>query len=114
MAGPEPASTLVWAISAALGLGCFSLRLSFIQLHGWLFDFPPVVERSLGYLPPAILAALVITQLVDPDGSIVTMVVNERVVAGGVAAVVAWRTRSMTATIGVGMAVLWALSVLLG
>lgn len=114
MVGPDLGSAQVWAIIGALGLGCFSLRLSFIQLHGWLFEFPPAVERSLGYLPPAILAALVVTQLVDPDGSLITMVVNERVLAGGVAAVVAWRTRSMSATIGVGMAVLWALSVLLG
>jgi branched-subunit amino acid transport protein len=33
--------------------------------------------------------------------------VTVRSVAGGVAAVVAWRTGSMTATIVVGMAVLW-------
>jgi len=41
-------------------------------------------------------------------------VLNARVLAGGVAAIVAWRTRNMLATIGVGMVVLWATTVLLG
>lgn len=107
-------STYVWAIIVALGLGCFALRLSFIQLHGWLVDFPPELERALRYLPPAILAALVVSQLLEPTGSLVTTLVNERVLAAGVAGVVAWRTRSMLATIGVGMAVLWGLLYLLG
>lgn len=100
-------SAYVWALVVALGIGCFALRLSFIQLYGWLIDFPPRVERALGYLPPAILAALVFSQLFVPTDSIVTTVVNERVIAGGAATVVAWRTRNMLATIGVGMGVLW-------
>jgi hypothetical protein len=41
-------------------------------------------------------------------------IVDERVVAGGVAAVVAWRTRSISATIGIGMVTLWTVSLLLG
>lgn len=110
----EIGSAYVWGLILALGIGCFALRLSFIQLHGWLIDFPPQVEQALGYLPPAILAALVVSQLFVPDGSLVSMVINERVIAGGVAALVAWRTQSMLATIGVGMGVLWGLQFLLG
>lgn len=102
----------VWALIVALGLGCFALRVSFIQLYGWLIDLPPNLEQSLAYLPPAILTALIFSQLFVPNGSLVAMMVNERVVAGGVAAVVAWRTGSMMATIGIGMALLWVFTFL--
>jgi branched-subunit amino acid transport protein len=102
----------VWAIIIALGLGCFALRVSFIQLYGWLVDFPPILKQSLGYLPPAILTALIFSQLFVPNGSLVLELGNERLVAGAVAAAVAWRTGSMMATIGVGMGALWAITFL--
>lgn len=114
MVAIDTGSTHVWVLVLALGIGCFALRVSFVQLHGWLIEFPPVVERSLGYLPPAILAALISSQLFVPDGSPAAMVIDQRVVAGGAAAIVAWRTGSMLATIGVGMGVLWVLTFLLG
>lgn len=104
----------VWLLVVALAIGCFALRLSFIQLHGWLVEFPSPLEEALAYLPPAILAALVLSQLYVPAESVVTAVATPRVVAGGVAAAVAWRTGSMLATIGVGMGVLWGLQFLLG
>lgn len=107
-------SAYVWVLVFALGIGCFALRLSFIQLHGWLLEFPPQVERALQYVPPAILAALVCSQLFVADGSVVTPVLDERVVAAGAAAAVAWRLGNMLATIGVGMGVLWGLQFLFG
>ncbi|WP_331234285.1 AzlD domain-containing protein [Natronorarus salvus] len=114
MAPLEFGAGFVWLLIVALAVGCFALRLSFIQLHGWVIEFPPGVERALVYVPPAILAALVFPQLFVLDGSVVTAVVNERAIAGGVAAIVAWRTGSMLATIGVGMGVLWGFRLLLG
>lgn len=107
-------SSYVWVLILALGIGCFALRACFILLHGWLVEFPPIAEQALGYLPPAILAALVFSELFVPDGSLASMVVDARVLAGGVAAIVAWRTRSMMATIGVGMGVLWGITFLMG
>lgn len=107
MLGIDLGSPYVWVVIALLGIGSFSLRLSFIQLYGWLLEFPPWVERALTFLPPAILAALVFSQVITFDGSLVQAVVNERSIAAIVATVVAWRTGNMLATIGVGMAVLW-------
>lgn len=105
---------VVWLIVLALAVGCFALRLSFIQLYGWLGGFPPAFERALAYLPPAILAAITLSQLHVPAESLVGAVVNARVIAAALAAGVAWRTGSMLATIGVGMGAIWVLQLLLG
>ena len=58
-------------------------------------------------------AALVFPALFALDGTVGGLL-NLRVLAGALAAVVAWRSESMLATIAVGMAVLWAGTFLLG
>ena len=113
MVGIDFGTVYVWFAVFVLGVGCFALRLSFIQLHGWLFEFPPVLEDVLGYLPPAILAALAVSFVFLPDGTLVAAWLDDRVIAAVVAAIVAWRTQSMLATIAVGMGVLWTLQFLL-
>lgn len=112
MMGLDLGSGYVWILIGALGIGCFALRLSFIQLHGWLLEFPAQLEDVLGYLPPAILAALATSFVLLTDGTLVTPVLNERVIAASVAVIVAWRTESMLATIVVGMTVLWGIQFL--
>lgn len=106
MVGIDFGPVYVWLLIIALGVGYFAFRLSFIQLHGWLLEFPSQLENVLGYLPPAILAALAVSFVFLPEGMFVTTVLDERVIASVVAAIVAWRTQSMLATIGVGMGVL--------
>lgn len=113
MASEGAPTGIVWALVGLLGAGVFLLRLSFIQLRGWVEEFPPWVEHSLAYVPAAVMSALVFPALFTLDGTI-GGVLNPRVLAGGVAAAVAWRTRNMLATITVGMAVLWATAYLLG
>jgi len=106
-------SSLVVTLAVLLGVGTFALRLSFIQLSEVLDVVPPVIEIGLAYVPAAVMAALVFPAVFALDGT-VSGLVNARVLAGGVAAVVAWRTRSMLATIVVGMAVLLVVSALVG
>ena len=113
MVAPALDDGLVWTLVVLLGLGTFALRLSFIQLRGRVDEFPPAIERSLAYVPAAVLAALIFPALFVLDGT-VGGVVNARVLAAGVAAVVAWRTESMLATIVVGMAVLWVTTFVIG
>lgn len=107
-------SPTVWLLIVALGLGTFGMRLSFIQFYAYVTALPPAVERALRYIPAAILAALVFPALFPLGGPLVETVVNPHAVAGGVAALVAWRTGSMTWTIAVGMAVFWSLQFLVG
>ena len=111
-AGFDPET--VWHLIAVLGVGMFLLRLSFIQLYTYLDEFPPEVKQALGFIPAAILAALIFPALFPQTGSVVGTLVNVYAVAGGVAALVAWRTGSMMGTIAVGMGVLWSLRFLIG
>ncbi len=100
----------LWLVVLAAAAGTYALRVSFIALFGRLDDVPPRVERVLSYVPPAVLAALVLPELVFSDGALAVSLGNDRLLAGAIAAVVAWRTEDMLATVAVGMAVLYALS----
>ncbi|WP_435347383.1 AzlD domain-containing protein [Haloarchaeobius sp. HRN-SO-5] len=114
MTQPAPAATSVWTLIAVIGVLTFALRLSFIQLSDRVDAFPPQVVAALKFVPVAVLSALILPALVSVDGPVVSGLVNARSVAGAVATVVAWRTRSMTATIAVGMGVLWSVQFLVG
>jgi len=113
MAVSPPDGGLVVTVIVLLALGTYGLRLSFIQLHEWIDEFPPLLEDALIYVPPAVMAALVFPALLTLDGTVQGLL-NLRVLAGALAAVVAWRTGSMLATIVVGMAVLWLGTLLVG
>lgn len=104
---------LIWTLIVLIGAGVFALRLSFLHLRGLVDAFPPALERSLVYLPAAVLGALIFPALFTLDGT-VGDIFNPRSFAASLAVVVAWRTRSMTATIVVGMAALWTTSYLIG
>jgi branched-subunit amino acid transport protein len=99
---------LLWVVILAASVGTFAIRLSFIALFG-RFDVPPRLEQALGFVPAAVLTALVAPRLVYLDGALALGPGNERLLAGALAAVVAWRTESMLWTIVVGMVALWTL-----
>jgi branched-subunit amino acid transport protein len=90
------------------GLLTFLTRLSFIALLGRI-ETPPRVARALRFVPPAILSAVIVPELVLRDGALALSPGNPRLVAGLAAVGVAWLTRNVLATIAVGMAVLWAM-----
>ena len=113
MADAPLSGGLLWTVVLLLGAGTYGLRLSFIGLHERLDEFPPWVEGALIYVPAAVMAALVAPSLFTLDGTVGGRL-NLRVLAGGIAALVVWRTENMLATIGAGMAVLWVGSYLLG
>jgi branched-subunit amino acid transport protein len=103
--GYDPAA--VWAAVAAIGALTFLVRVSFIYLFGRVEEIPPRVETALRYVPPAVLAALVAPAFVDVGPTIPATLGNDRLLAGAVATVVAWRTENVVATIAAGMATLW-------
>lgn len=94
------------------GLVTFAIRLSFIALLGKV-ALPPILTRALRFVPPAVLSAIILPELVMRDGALDLRPVNARLLAGVLAAVVAWRTRNVLLTIAVGMAALWALQAML-
>ncbi|MFC6991554.1 AzlD domain-containing protein [Haladaptatus sp. GCM10025707] len=103
----------LWGIILVAGLGTFLIRLSFIQLFGWMNDLPPRAERALGFVPAAVLAALVVPSFLLVDESLALTFSNHRLIAGIIAGAVAWRTENLVATLVTGMVVLWILTVLL-
>jgi branched-subunit amino acid transport protein len=97
----------VWVTILLAGAGTFAMRASFLAAADHLVDLPPWVRRVLRQIPPAALATLVVPAFVRPHGEL--DLVDARLAAGLVAAVLAWRTRNAAITLAVGMAVLVAL-----
>jgi branched-subunit amino acid transport protein len=98
---------LIWVLIGVIGLGTWLIRVSFMALLGRVEQVPPMLGRILRFIPAAVLAALVLPALTHSTGEL--DLATDRFIAGAIAAVVAWRTKSVLATIGVGMASLWVL-----
>jgi branched-subunit amino acid transport protein len=101
----------LWLTLIAGGLLTFGIRLSFILLLG---RWQPTVllQRSLRFVPPAVLTAIIVPELVLRGGTLNLAPSNLRLVAGLLAIFVAWRSRNALLTIGIGMAALWILQFL--
>lgn len=95
----------IWVIVIAIGVGTLAIRWSFLAILGRVKVLPPVVGRVLRLIPAAVMAAILVPGLTHAGGSF--DLGTDRFLAGAVAALVAWRTRNVLATIGTGMAVLW-------
>lgn len=101
------------ALSAALailGMGVitYAIRLSLFLLPERVM-LPPWLLRALRYVPAAVLSAIILPELLLPTGTLDVSLGNERLLAGLVAAIVAWRTRNVFVIVAVGMIVLWLL-----
>lgn len=104
-----PDGTLVWIAVLAIALGTWGFRVSFVVLLGYLDEVPPGVDRILRFIPPAVIGAIIAPSLLLVGGSPAVTPANERLLAGLVAAGVAWYTEHMVATIAAGMLALWAI-----
>ena len=100
------------ALVALMAIVTLAERASILVL-GDRLALPPFVRRALAYVPAAVLAAIVAPALFQPSGTAIGPV-DVRLLAGLVAGVVAWRTKSVLATFASGMVALWALSYLAG
>lgn len=100
---------LLWAVIVVAGVLTFALRASFVFLLGRVGDVPPRLERALGFVPAAVLAALVVPSLLVQDGQLAAGPGNDQLLAGAAAALAAWASENVFATILVGMAVFWGL-----
>jgi branched-subunit amino acid transport protein len=103
-------TTMLWVVIAGAAAVTFMLRVSFIALLGRT-GMPPSVERALRFVPAAVLTAFVIPLLIYENGAMQVSLGNERLLAGLIAALIAWRSGSVLFTLGGGMAALWVLQV---
>lgn len=99
---------MLWSVVVVIGVITFLQRLSFIQLQDRV-RLPALLQRALRYVPAAVLAALVVPALVRPEGFIDLSLGNERLIAGVLAAAVAWWSGNVLLTMAVGMGMLWLL-----
>jgi branched-subunit amino acid transport protein len=102
----------VWIPIIAAGAITYATRLSFILLFGRM-AMPPWLQRALRFVPPAVLTAIFIPELVFSDGVLNLTPGNERLLAGILAILVAWRTKNIALTILSGMVTLWVLQALM-
>jgi branched-subunit amino acid transport protein len=102
----------VWLLLIGMGLVTYAIRLSLIVLIGRV-DVPPLIQRALRFVPPAVLSAIIFPELLRPGGTLDLSFGNVRLLAGILAALVAWRTKNVLLTIGVGMVALWVLQVVI-
>ena len=101
----------LWLAILGAGAVTFALRLSFIVLLGRV-EMPAYLAKALRFVPAAVLTAVVIPLLFYEDGALEVSLGNERLLAGLVATLIAWRTRNVLLTLGGGMATLWILQVI--
>ena len=98
----------LWLTIAGAGAVTFALRLSFIALLGRT-ETPLFLGRALRFVPAAVLTAVVIPLLFYENGALEVSLGNARLLAGLVAALIAWRSKSILFTLCAGMATLWML-----
>jgi branched-subunit amino acid transport protein len=102
----------IWWVMILGGLATFTIRAFFILLVGRR-EIPPLLRRALYFIPPAVLTAIIVPELLLPRGELDLSLTNPHLLAGIVAVLVAWRTRSVLLTILVGMVVFWAAQMVL-
>ncbi len=103
----------LWLVMIAGGLLTFLTRLSFIALLDRI-RVPDWFRRGLRFVPVAVLSAIILPELTNPNGSLFISWRNPQLLAGGVAILVAWRTKNVILTILAGMAALLVAQFLLG
>lgn len=104
----EPATA--WLVIGAGGVITFSIRASLLAVAHRAGDLSPRVREGLRMIPAAVLAALVAPAVLRPDGPLLLW--HPRPLAGLLAALVAWRTRSVVVTLLVGGGALVGLTTL--
>lgn len=98
----------LWLVIFGGMLATYATRLSFILLVP-PERMPAWFRRGLRFVAPAVMAGLVSTDLLGTAGSLDLTAGNHRLIAGAIAAIVAWRSRNTWLTILTGMAALWIL-----
>jgi len=101
-----------WLLIFLMALVTFVPRYLPFALAGRL-KIPDTMERALGFVPIAVLTAIVAQTALVRDGSIDLSLGNHHAIATLAAFVVAVWTRHLFATIGVGLLVFALLRILL-
>lgn len=101
------------AIVLLIGIGTYLERLSLVGIVGDR-PIPDWALLPLRFVAPAVFAAIVVPTVLLDSGSVeLSPRVNPAALATLLALLVAWRTKSVAATIVAGMAAIWLLEAIL-
>ena len=103
----------LWLVILFAGLLTFGARFSFILLLDRI-KVPAWFRRGLRFVPPAVLSALILPELVTRNATMDISFRNPQLYAGTLAVLVAWRTKNVLLTIITGMVALLILQAVLG
>jgi branched-subunit amino acid transport protein len=93
----------LWVVILAAGIITYLIRLSFIIALDRL-TLPEWFSRGLRYVPPAVLSAIIVPELMNWNGQAVNISwSNPQIIAGIAAVLVAWRTRNVVLTLAAGL-----------
>lgn len=105
MSGGGISAFALWTAIAGMAAVTQALRASFLLLPPGV-RLPEPLRRALRYVPPAVLTALWVPELLVVDGGLSVTYDPARLAAGLVAIAVAWRLKRPFATIVIGLAAL--------
>ena len=92
----------------------FLIRYPVLAIFGKL-TLPPLIMRSLKYVPAAVLTAIIVPAVLLPDGTHINASPSNAYLIGGVVATVtAWRAKNLLLTIILGMVSVWVWRALTG
>jgi branched-subunit amino acid transport protein len=91
----------------------FGVRYPVLALVGKV-QLPPRVIRALKYVPPTVLTAIIIPEVLIPNRELRLAPDSPYLIAGVIATVVAWRTKNLLLTILLGMGAFWLSRALFG
>jgi branched-subunit amino acid transport protein len=103
----------IWLIMFVGGLITFGMRFSLIFLFG-KFEIPETMRKALHYVPPAVLSAIILPELLYQSNQLDLSLDNTSLLAGVVAILVAWFTKNTLLTILAGMVALLLLQFFIG
>jgi len=98
----------IWLVMIVIGLFTFATRFSFMALLERI-KLPRNFQRALRFVPIAVLSAIIAPELGYSNSQLAISLTNPRLLAGLVATLVAFKTKSVIWTISAGMAVFWVL-----
>lgn len=101
----------IWLAIIGMGIITYTIRLAPVLLLE-RFELSRPVKQALQFVPVAVLTAIIVPEILMPGGTIDISLGNGRLIAGIIAAIVAWRTKNVLWTIAVGMGVLWLMQYL--
>jgi branched-subunit amino acid transport protein len=102
----------IWIVILACAVITFLIRVSFIAIFGKQ-EMPAWLQKSLKYVPPSVLSVIACQSILFQGNQLDVSFSNTRLMAGLLAALVAWWTKNILITIIAGMAALILIEFLL-